>query len=70
MDLIRWNLLGTKINELNGKISAAIASGKLSAFVFTAAQKFTPNKHELYPIPAYERRETNGIITQNPGYQQ
>lgn len=70
MDLIRWNLLGTKINELDGKISAAIASGKLSAFVFTAAQKFTPNKHELYPIPAYERRETNGIITQNPGYQQ
>lgn len=68
MDLIRWNLLGTKIAETNTKVLAAIAANKLNAFIFTAAEKFIPNKHELYPIPAYEIRETNGIITQNPGY--
>jgi len=69
-DLIRWNLLETKLKELDNKITAAISGGKLNVFVFTAAQKFTHNKHELYPIPAYERRETNNIVTQNPNYQQ
>lgn len=69
-DLIRWNLLGTKIKETDAKIKAAIANGQLNAFIFTAAEKFTTGKHELYPIPAYERRETNNSITQNPNYNQ
>lgn len=68
MDLIRWNLLGAKIQETNTKVVEAIAGGKLNAFIFTAAEKYTPGKHELYPIPAYDIRETNGIITQNPNY--
>ncbi len=67
-DLIRWNLLGAKIQETQTKVAAAIAGGKLNAFIFTAAEKFTPGKHELYPIPAYDIRETNGAITQNPKY--
>jgi starch-binding outer membrane protein, SusD/RagB family len=69
-DLIRWNLLETKIKETETKVTTAIAEGKLSAFIFTAAAKYTPGKHELYPIPAYERRETNNIISQNPKYNQ
>ncbi|NCB69977.1 MAG: RagB/SusD family nutrient uptake outer membrane protein [Bacteroidia bacterium] len=69
-DLIRWNLLETKIMETDAKIKAAIANGQLNSFIFTAAQKFTTGKHELYPIPAYERRETNNMISQNPNYNQ
>lgn len=69
-DLIRWNLLNTKLQETKQKVEDAIDAGKLNKFTFVAADRFTPNKHELYPIPAYEVRETKGIIKQNPGYQQ
>lgn len=69
-DLIRWNLLNEKLQETKQKIDDAVDSGELRKFTFVAADKFTPNKHELYPIPAYEIRETKGVMTQNPGYQQ
>ncbi len=67
-DLIRWNLLGQKLIETNDKIVAAIAANQMNRFSFVAAERFTPNKHELYPIPDYEVRETNGVIGQNPNY--
>jgi hypothetical protein len=67
-DLIRWNLLGTKLQETGEKIKNAISQNKLNRFQFVAAERFVPGKHELYPIPDHEVRETNGIITQNPNY--
>lgn len=68
-DLIRWNLLETKIKDTNNQIKQAIADGKLRSFTFTAAERFTPNKHELYPIPDYDIRESKGALIQNPNYQ-
>ncbi|MDR1336972.1 MAG: RagB/SusD family nutrient uptake outer membrane protein [Tannerella sp.] len=69
MDLIRWNLLGTALQETKAKFETAIAAGTQSNYNFAAsANRFTPGKHELYPIPARERRETGNSLTQNPGY--
>lgn len=69
-DLIRWNILNKKLQETKQKVENAIAEGELNNFTFVAADKFTTGKHELYPVPAYEIRESKGTITQNPGYQQ
>lgn len=69
-DLIRWNILNDKLQETKMKVEKAVLDGELDLFLFVAADKFTPNKHELFPIPAYEVRETKGAITQNPNYQQ
>lgn len=68
MDLVRWNLLGKAIKDTQTKFTDAIAEKKLNDYTFEAGNRFTANKHELYPIPAYDIRETNGAITQNPGY--
>lgn len=67
-DLIRWNILGEKLQETNDKFVTAQTENKLNRFSFVAAEKFTPNKHELFPIPDYEIRETSGVIKQNPNY--
>lgn len=68
-DLIRWNLLDAKIKETDAKFKDAIAEGSLRNYIFRAAELFTHNKHELYPIPDYEIRESKGLLKQNPGYQ-
>ncbi len=67
-DLIRWNLLHDKITETGDKVKAALASNELRFFNFVAAELFTPQKHELYPIPMREIIETKGTLTQNPKY--
>lgn len=69
-DLIRWNILNEKLQETKKKADDAVQAGELSKFIFVAADKFTPNKHELYPLPAYDIRESKGVLKQNPGYQQ
>ena len=68
MDLVRWNLLGKAIADTQQKFKDAIASKQLNDYTFEAGNRFQTGKHELYPIPAYDIRETNGIIVQNPGY--
>lgn len=68
LDLIRWNRLKKALDDTKTIIDAAIAATLLNNFTFTAANRFTPNKHELYPIPEYEMRETGYIWKQNPGY--
>jgi hypothetical protein len=69
MDLIRWNLLGTALRETKEKFEAAIAAGTQTGYNFAAsANRFESGKHELYPIPSRERRETGNSLTQNPGY--
>ena len=67
-DLIRWNILGSTITATATAIQADIAAGKSSNWTWLAGQYFTPNKHELYPIPSREIRETGGALIQNPGY--
>lgn len=67
MDLIRWNVLGEKIAQTAEQFKQASASGSMREYKFTAATNFVSGKHELYPIPARERRENN-TLTQNPGY--
>lgn len=69
MDLIRWNLLGTALRETKDKFEAAITAGTQSNYNFAAStNRFESGKHELYPIPSRERRETGNSLTQNPGY--
>ncbi|MGJ1196023.1 RagB/SusD family nutrient uptake outer membrane protein [Sphingobacterium spiritivorum] len=58
-DLIRWNLLGTKI--------AWTKSVLRSNYTYVAAANFRTNQHELYPIPLSET-DVNKAIIQNPGY--
>jgi len=67
-DLIRWNLLAEVVGEFYKEFNRQIAEGLLDSYVWAAGQRFQAGKHELYPIPAYEIRETRGVITQNPGY--
>ena len=67
-DLIRWNLLGSTIADFAVKFKAAVADGTLKAYTWAAGNRFEAGKHELYPIPTYEIRETKGIVTQNPKY--
>ncbi|MCD8079269.1 MAG: RagB/SusD family nutrient uptake outer membrane protein [Bacteroides sp.] len=67
-DLIRWNLLAEVIGEFYQEFNRQIAEGLLDSYGWAAGQRFQAGKHELYPIPAYEIRETRGVITQNPGY--
>lgn len=64
MDLIRWNKLGDAIKQTSDKFVRVF--GK--SYSFDAGLKFTSGKHELYPIPAREIRETKGALVQNPGY--
>lgn len=68
MDLIRWNLLDEAIKNTATAFTDAIASGELRDYSFDAGKRFKHNVHELYPIPDYDIRETNGVLKQNPGY--
>lgn len=67
-DLIRWNKLASTIKEFNDKFTAAVADGTLKKYVWAAGKYFEAGKHELYPIPTYEIRETRGTLVQNPNY--
>jgi hypothetical protein len=67
-DLIRWNILGSTITATAAAIQADITAGKSNNWTWLASQYFTPNKHELYPIPSREIRESGGAIIQNPNY--
>lgn len=67
-DLIRWNMLETTINNFTQTFNQEIADKLIKSYKFTAGERFQTGKHELYPIPAYEVRETKNVITQNPGY--
>lgn len=67
-DLIRWNKLAEVLAEFKEKFNADVAAGVLDAYVWTAGEYFTPGKHELYPIPSYDIRETTGSLVQNPNY--
>lgn len=70
LDLIRWNLLKETIattyqnflDYYNGQ------EGLGSNYAYAAGSRFVSGKHELYPIPAREVRETLGSVSQNPGY--
>lgn len=67
-DLIRWNKLAVALDDFAAKFNAAVADGTLSTYVWAAGNYFRAGKHELYPIPSYEIRETKGSLTQNPNY--
>ncbi|MNK23511.1 SusD family protein [compost metagenome] len=58
-DLIRWNILGTKI--------ALTKSIIRTNYTYISATNFRANQHELYPIPLSET-DVNKVIKQNPGY--
>jgi hypothetical protein len=62
-DLIRWNLLGTKIQETYQKVQAIRAT-----YPYPAGANFVPGKHELYPFPQNETDVNKNIGRQNPGY--
>lgn len=64
MDLIRWNKLGEAIKKTSDNFIRVFKT----SYSFDAGVKFTAGKHELYPIPAREIRETKGSLIQNPGY--
>lgn len=64
MDLIRWN----KLDEAIKKTSENFIRVFKTSYSFDAGVKFTTGKHELYPIPGREIRETKGALVQNPGY--
>ena len=68
MDLIRWNLLEKALVDTRAQFDEAIDMGDLNNYDFMAGTRFITGKHELYPVPAYEVRETGGVITQNPLY--
>lgn len=67
-DLIRWNKLAVVLHDFAAKFNAAVANGTLTSYVWAAGNYFKGGKHELYPIPSYEIRETKGSLVQNPDY--
>lgn len=67
-DLIRWNRLKETIDDFYQKFNQEIEVGLLKSYKFTAGERFQTGKHELYPIPTYEVRETKNVIKQNPRY--
>jgi hypothetical protein len=68
-DLIRWNRLGSTIADFFTQFKQEIADGTLKNYTWDAGAKFTAGKHELYPIPEAEIRETQNTIIQNPKYE-
>jgi hypothetical protein len=58
-DLIRWNMLKSKITLTKSLIR--------TNYVYLAFTNFRENQHELYPIPLSET-DVNKVIGQNPGY--
>lgn len=67
-DLIRWNRLGRAMAETRKKFDDAIAANELNKYDFDGATRYTPGKHELYPVPAREILETGNRWQQNPKY--
>lgn len=67
-DLIRWNQLSDVLDDFATKFNASVADGTLETYVWAAGKYFEAGKHELYPIPSYEIRETKGSLIQNPNY--
>lgn len=67
-DLIRWNRLGVVLDDFAEKFNTAVQTGELKNYVWAAGNYFQSGKHELYPIPEYEIRETKGMLKQNPNY--
>lgn len=75
LDLIRWNRLDGAIKKYKVDFekwridwNAANPSNQLTTKLYYAADYFTVGKHELFPIPDRERRETGYVISQNNGY--
>lgn len=68
MDLIRWNKLGEKLQETKEELAKLTSEGHLEKFNYMAGDNFVAGKHELYPIPNYEIRETGAGWKQNNGY--
>ncbi|MCH5719318.1 RagB/SusD family nutrient uptake outer membrane protein [Niabella hibiscisoli] len=62
-DLVRWNLLATKIAETNTKVKAI-----RSNYNYPAGTNFVAGKHELYPFPQNETDVNKAITRQNPKY--
>ncbi|MBZ4189891.1 RagB/SusD family nutrient uptake outer membrane protein [Niabella sp. 3A5MI-3] len=62
-DLIRWNLLSSKIQETYKKVQAI-----RPAYPYPAGTNFVAGKHELYPFPQNETDVNKNIGRQNPGY--
>lgn len=73
-DLIRWNLLKQRTDQFKADLEDwrtqwnAANSTNTVGKIFYAADYLTTGKHELYPIPDRERRETGYVVTQNPEY--
>ncbi|QZT37136.1 RagB/SusD family nutrient uptake outer membrane protein [Halosquirtibacter xylanolyticus] len=70
-DLIRWNLLDTKIKETQAKMNAEYPSANSTGnqIGYLAGNHFEANKHELLPIPQREIAENNKLKEhQNPKY--
>ena len=60
-DLIRWNMLGSKIKETQAKVQAIRAN-----YFYPAGDNFTPGKHEMFPYPQNETDVNKAITRQNP----
>lgn len=67
-DLIRWNRLGRAIADTDKKFKDAVEAKVFDKAVFDAGERYTPGKHELYPVPAREILETGNKWKQNPLY--
>lgn len=68
MDLIRWNKLGDRIEITKNELQKLMDDNIMNKFNYLAGEKFEEGKHELYPIPAREIRETGSTWIQNNGY--
>lgn len=62
-DLIRWNMLASKIKETNDALKAYRAT-----YFYVASTNFIAGKHELYPFPQNELDVNKTINRQNPNY--
>lgn len=60
-DLIRWNLLGDKIEKTFTDVKAIRAN-------YPYVNNFVKGKHELYPFPQNEKDANPAITRQNPGF--
>ncbi len=68
MDLIRWNRLGERIETTKNQVQKLMDENIMNKFNYLAGEKFESGKHELYPIPGREIRETGSLWKQNNGY--
>lgn len=67
-DLIRWNKLEEAIKKTHQQFLSHFNAENGNDYKFAAGERFKSGKHELYPIPSREIRETSGALVQNPGY--